>query len=38
MVGLLDENIFYDPEDAFCLRANRKGWKVIYLPQKNLHS
>lgn len=34
MVGLLDEHIFYGPEDAdFCLRANRKGWKVIYLPQ-----
>lgn len=32
-VGLLDENIFYGPEDAdFCLRAKAKGWKVFYLP------
>lgn len=31
--GLLDEHIFYGPEDAdFCLRANAKGWKVTYLP------
>jgi len=33
-VGLLDEHIFYGPEDAdFCLRTNEKGWKVVYLPQ-----
>lgn len=33
-IGLLDERIFYGPEDAdFCLRANQKGWKVVYLPQ-----
>ena len=33
-IGLLDENIFYGPEDAdFCLRANEKGWEVVYLPQ-----
>lgn len=33
-VGLLDEHIFYGPEDAdFCLRMSAKNWKVIFLPQ-----
>lgn len=32
-VGLLDEKIFYGPEDAdFCLRMKQLGWKVMYLP------
>lgn len=32
-VGLLDESIFYGPEDAdFCLRAREAGWHVAYLP------
>lgn len=32
-VGLLDEKIFYGPEDAdFCLRMNMHNWKVVYLP------
>lgn len=32
-VGLLDEKIFYGPEDAdFCLRARKKGWHIAYLP------
>lgn len=32
-VGLLDEHIFYGPEDAdFCLRARKVGWHVVYLP------
>lgn len=32
-IGLLDEHIFYGPEDAdFCLRAREKGWKIVYLP------
>ncbi|MCM1291448.1 MAG: glycosyltransferase family 2 protein [Prevotella sp.] len=36
-IGLLDENIFYGPEDAdFCLRASQKGWKVVYLPNVNI--
>lgn len=30
-IGLLDENIFYAPEDVeFCLRAWTKGYKVLY--------
>lgn len=34
MVGLVDEKIFYGPEDNdFCLSANRKGWNIINLPQ-----
>ena len=33
-IGLLDEAIFYGPEDAdFCLRAKAAGWEVVYLPQ-----
>ncbi|OAV68314.1 dTDP-Rha:alpha-D-GlcNAc-pyrophosphate polyprenol, alpha-3-L-rhamnosyltransferase [Bacteroidales bacterium Barb6XT] len=33
-VGLLDEHIFYGPEDAdFCLRMKQAGYKVYYLPQ-----
>ncbi len=32
-VGLLDENIFYGPEDAdFCFRVHQKGWDIFYLP------
>ncbi len=34
MIGLLDEHIFYGPEDAdYCLRARQQGWHVVYLPQ-----
>lgn len=33
-VGLLDENIFYGPEDCdYCLRMQQAGWKVMYLPK-----
>jgi len=33
-VGLLDERIFYGPEDVdFCLRMHRAGWRVVYVPQ-----
>lgn len=33
-IGLLDEKIFYGPEDAdFCIRSKNAGWDVAYLPQ-----
>ena len=32
-VGLLDERIFYGPEDVdLCLRMHRAGWQVEYVP------
>ena len=32
-VGLLDERIFYGPEDVdLCLRMQRAGWRVRYVP------
>jgi N-acetylglucosaminyl-diphospho-decaprenol L-rhamnosyltransferase len=36
-VGLLDEKIFYGPEDLdFCLRAHRLGWNVYYIPHTSI--
>ena len=36
-VGLLDEKIFYGPEDVdFCLRMYRNGWKVYYYPYTSI--
>ena len=36
-VGMLDEHIFYGPEDAdFCLRTCQNGWKVMFLPQVSI--
>ena len=33
-VGLLDEQIFYGPEDVdFCIRLRHAGWQVIYNPE-----
>jgi len=32
-VGLLDERIFYAPEDVdYCLRMWLNGWEVLYVP------
>ena len=36
-IGLLDEAIFYGPEDAdLCLRATAAGHRVTYLPQPSI--
>lgn len=33
-VGLLDEHIFYGPEDVdLCLRLHKAGWRVVYNPE-----
>ncbi len=30
-VGLLDENIFYSPEDVdYCIRVRKKGYRIVY--------
>ncbi len=36
-VGLLDENIFYGPEDVdLCLRMWLEGWEVVYYPHSQV--
>lgn len=36
-IGLLDESIFYGPEDAdFCIRAREAGYVTVYLPSVSI--
>lgn len=36
-VGLLDENIFYSPEDVdYCIRVWRAGYRIDYLPRHTM--
>ena len=36
-IGMLDQHIFYGPEDAdFCIRAKKAGWHIAYLPQTTM--
>ena len=36
-VGILDESVFYGPEDAdFCLRIRQHNWKIYCLPEINV--
>lgn len=36
-IGLLDDNIFYGPEDAdYCMRIRSAGYSVDYLPQVSI--
>jgi hypothetical protein len=37
-VGMLDEKIFYGPEDAdFCMRVRKEGLRIVYAPHISIH-
>ena len=36
-VGVLDENIFYSPEDVdYCIRIKKQGYRIVYDPSVHI--